>query len=136
MPGARKAPSLRVCAKCGAGGAELLGIVGQATTFVARLAIIRISRQTRSIGDLFRGSQQRYPVTMPDAAIDSQQEHDPSRNDLASPSFQEVRQPGAATGAVARRAGLGSGNLLAYAKRPGTGSPTCASRLMWNWREK
>ena len=46
----------RVCAKCGAGGVGLLGIVVQATTFVARLAIIRISRQTRSIGGLFRGS--------------------------------------------------------------------------------
>jgi hypothetical protein len=38
----------RVCAKCGAGGVGLLGIVVRATTFVARLAIIRISRQTRS----------------------------------------------------------------------------------------
>ena len=36
LPGARKAPSLGVCAKRGAGGVGLLGIVVQATTFVAR----------------------------------------------------------------------------------------------------
>jgi len=39
---ARKAPSLRVAAKCGVCFVALLGIVGQATTFVARLAFIRI----------------------------------------------------------------------------------------------
>ena len=31
--------------------------------------------------------------TMPDAAIDSQQEHDPSRNDLASLLFKEFANP-------------------------------------------
>ena len=39
---ARNAPSLRAAAQCGACFAALLGIVGRATTFVARLAFIRI----------------------------------------------------------------------------------------------
>ncbi len=39
---ARKAPSLRVAAKCGVCIVTLLGIVVPATTFVARLASIRI----------------------------------------------------------------------------------------------
>jgi hypothetical protein len=53
---ARKAPSLRVSAKCGACFVALLGIVAQATTFVARLASIRILPATQSARDLFRGS--------------------------------------------------------------------------------
>src|SRR5438045_3290906 len=53
---ARKAPSLRVAAKCGACFVALLGIVAQATTFVARLALIRILPATQSAWDLFRGS--------------------------------------------------------------------------------
>ena len=76
---------------------------------------------------LHRRLVQRFPTTL--SGHDARCRHRfaararPSRNDLASPSFRGVRQPGATTGAVARRAGLGSGNLLAYAKRPGTGSP-------------
>jgi len=53
---ARKAPSLWVAAKCGACFVALLGIVAQATTFVARLAFIRILPATQSAWDLFRGS--------------------------------------------------------------------------------
>src|SRR5256885_6077454 len=53
---ARKAPSLRVAAKCGACFVALFGIVAQATTFVARLAFIRILPATQSAWDLFRGS--------------------------------------------------------------------------------
>src|SRR5213594_1937552 len=53
---ARKAPSLRVAAKCGACFVALLGIVAQATTFVARLAFIRILPATQSARDPFRGS--------------------------------------------------------------------------------
>ena len=45
---ARKAPSLWVAAKCGACFVALLGIVAQATTFVARLAVIRILPATQS----------------------------------------------------------------------------------------
>src|SRR6266436_9770870 len=47
---------LRVAAKCGACFVALLGIVAQATTFVARLAFIRILPATQSARDLFRGS--------------------------------------------------------------------------------
>jgi hypothetical protein len=47
---------IRVAAKCGACVVALLGIVGQATTFVARLAFIRILPATQSAWDLFRGS--------------------------------------------------------------------------------
>src|SRR2546425_4266188 len=53
---AGKAPSLRVAAKCGACFVALLGIVTQATTFVARLAFIRILPATQSAWDSFRGS--------------------------------------------------------------------------------
>src|SRR6266536_3617648 len=53
---ARKAPSLWVAAKCGACFVALLGIIVQATTFVARLAFIRILPATQSAWDLFRGS--------------------------------------------------------------------------------
>jgi len=56
---ARKAPSLRVAAKCGACFIALLGIVVQTTTFVARLAFIRILSATQSAWDLFRGSLAR-----------------------------------------------------------------------------
>src|SRR6266436_5213143 len=47
---------IRVAAKCGACFVALLGIVAQATTFVARLAFIRILPATQSAWDLFRGS--------------------------------------------------------------------------------
>src|SRR2546426_8508147 len=47
---------LRVAAKCGACFVALLGIVAQTTTFVARLAFIRILAATQSAWDLFRGS--------------------------------------------------------------------------------
>ena len=47
---------MRVAAKCGACFVGLLGIVAQATTFVARLAFIRILPATQSAWDLFRGS--------------------------------------------------------------------------------
>ena len=53
---ARKAPSLRVAAKCGVCVVALLGFVVQATTFVARLASIRILPATRFTKDLIRGS--------------------------------------------------------------------------------
>src|SRR5437867_961554 len=67
---ARKAPSLRVAAKCGACFVALFGIIAQATTFVARLAFIRILPATQSAWDLFRGSlgslaqQRRHPGTL------------------------------------------------------------------------
>src|SRR3989441_2936453 len=47
---------MRVAAKCGACFVGLLGIVAQATTFVARLAFIRILPATQSAWDSFRGS--------------------------------------------------------------------------------
>ncbi len=47
---------IRVATKCGACFVALLGIVAQATTFVARLAFIRILPATQSAWDLFRGS--------------------------------------------------------------------------------
>ena len=47
---------IRVAAKCGACFVALLGFVGQATTFVARLAFIRILPATQSAWGLFRGS--------------------------------------------------------------------------------
>src|SRR5206468_8050088 len=47
---------IRVAAKCGACFVALLGIVAQATTFVARLAFIRILPATQSAWDSFRGS--------------------------------------------------------------------------------
>src|SRR5207249_7200908 len=47
---------IRVAAKCGACFVALLGIVAQTTTFVARLAFIRILPATQSAWDLFRGS--------------------------------------------------------------------------------
>ena len=47
---------IRVAAKCGACFVAPLGIVGQATTFVARLAFIRILPATQSAWGLFRGS--------------------------------------------------------------------------------
>ncbi len=53
---ARKAPSLRVAAKCGICVVALLGFVVLATTFVARLAFIRILPATQSVEDLIRGS--------------------------------------------------------------------------------
>jgi Flp pilus assembly protein TadB len=53
---ARKAPSLRVAAKCGVCGVALLGVVVLATTFVVRLASICILPATQSVEDLIRGS--------------------------------------------------------------------------------
>ena len=53
---ARKAPSLRVAAKCGVCVVALLGFVGSTTTFVARLASIRILPATQVAKDLIRGS--------------------------------------------------------------------------------
>src|SRR5712692_3284447 len=53
---ARRAPSLRVAAKCGVCVVALLGFVGSTTTFVARLASIRILPATQSAEDLIRGS--------------------------------------------------------------------------------
>src|SRR5438093_9980586 len=47
---------MRVAAKCGACFVALLGIVAQATTFVASLALIRILPATQPAWDLFRGS--------------------------------------------------------------------------------
>ena len=48
-------PSLRVAAKCGVCVVALLGFVVLATTFVARLASIRILPATQSTEDLIRG---------------------------------------------------------------------------------
>ncbi len=59
-----KASSRRVAAKSGACCVALLGFVDRTTTFVARLAIIRILLATRSTEDLFSGSL--MPV-MPDS---------------------------------------------------------------------
>jgi hypothetical protein len=56
MQTARKAPSLRVAAKCGVCIVALLGFVVLATTFVARLASIRILPATQFAEDLIRGS--------------------------------------------------------------------------------
>jgi len=53
---ARKAPSLRVAVKCGVCIVALLGFVVLATTFVARLAFIRILPATQSAADLIRDS--------------------------------------------------------------------------------
>ena len=53
---ARQTPSRRVAAKLGGCCVALLGFVGQATTFVARLAIIPILPATRSTEDWFSGS--------------------------------------------------------------------------------
>jgi uncharacterized membrane protein len=47
---------MRVAANCGVRIVALLGIVVQATTFVARLATIRILPATRFTKDLIRGS--------------------------------------------------------------------------------
>ena len=47
---------IRVAAKCAVCIVALLGLVVQATTFVARLASIRILPATQSVGDLVRGS--------------------------------------------------------------------------------
>jgi len=52
----RQPPSLRVAAKCGVCVVALLGFVVLATTFVARLASIRILPATQSAWDLIRGS--------------------------------------------------------------------------------
>src|SRR6266849_102848 len=49
-------PSLRVAAKCGVCVVALLGFVARTTTFVARLASIRILPATQSAEDLIRGS--------------------------------------------------------------------------------
>ena len=49
-------PSFRVAVKCGVCVVALLGFVVQATTFVARLASIRILPATQSVEDLIRGS--------------------------------------------------------------------------------
>ncbi len=54
LPG--QAPSLRVAVKCGVCVVALLGFVVPATTFVARLASIRILPATQSAEDLNRGS--------------------------------------------------------------------------------
>ncbi|MGH8744334.1 MAG: hypothetical protein ACREUY_08660, partial [Burkholderiales bacterium] len=53
-------PSLRVAAKCGVYVVALLGFVGSTTTFVARLASIRILPATQSVGDLIRGSMSGF----------------------------------------------------------------------------
>ncbi len=53
---AQKAPSLRVAVKCGVCVVALLGFVVLATTFVARLASIRILPATQSAEDLIGGS--------------------------------------------------------------------------------
>src|SRR6266508_1703840 len=53
---------IRVAAKCGACFVALLGIVAQATTFVARLAFIRILPATQSAWDLFRGSRTQVAI--------------------------------------------------------------------------
>ncbi len=53
---ARKAPSHRVTVKSDACCVAFLGFVGQATTCVARLAIIHILPATRSTENLFSGS--------------------------------------------------------------------------------
>ena len=53
---ARKALSLRVAAKCSVCIVALLGFVVLATTFVARLAFIRILPATQSAKGLIRGS--------------------------------------------------------------------------------
>jgi hypothetical protein len=52
----RQPPSLRVAAKCGVCIVALLGFVVLATTFVARLASIRILPATQFAADLIRGS--------------------------------------------------------------------------------
>ena len=52
----RQPPSLRVAAKCGVCIVALLGFVVRATTFVARLAFIRILPATQFAEDLIRGS--------------------------------------------------------------------------------
>src|SRR2546427_12952068 len=54
---------IQVAAKCGGCFGAFLGIVAKATTFVARLAFIRILPATQSAWDLFRGSSgvQRIP---------------------------------------------------------------------------
>ena len=49
-------PSLRVAAKCSVCIVALLGVVVLATTFVARLASLRILPATQSAEDLIRGS--------------------------------------------------------------------------------
>ena len=67
MPCARIAPSLRVAAKCGVCGVALLGFVGPATTFVARLASIRILPATQFAEDLIRGSLVAFKFLGPDA---------------------------------------------------------------------
>src|SRR6266403_4019338 len=53
---------MRVAAKSGARFVALLGIVVQATTFVALRAIIPISRATRSAWGLCRGSLNRHKL--------------------------------------------------------------------------
>ena len=57
-------PSLRVAAKCGVCVVALLGFVVRATTFVARLASIRILPATQSAEDLIRGSLSPLPVML------------------------------------------------------------------------
>jgi len=49
-------PVPRVAVKCGVCVVAFLGVVVQATTFVARLASIRILPATQSAEDLIRGS--------------------------------------------------------------------------------
>jgi len=51
-----KPPSLRVAAKCGVCVVALLGFVVLATSFVARLASLRILPTTQFAEDLIRGS--------------------------------------------------------------------------------
>jgi hypothetical protein len=63
---ARKAPSLRVAVKCGVCGVALLGFVVRATTFVARLASIRILPATQSAEDLIKGSLVTFKFLAPD----------------------------------------------------------------------
>jgi hypothetical protein len=59
-----KPSSLRVAVTCGVCVVALLGIVVPATTFVARLASIRILPATQPAEDLIRGSlTQQLPAT-------------------------------------------------------------------------
>ncbi|MGH8711859.1 MAG: hypothetical protein ACREVA_11215, partial [Burkholderiales bacterium] len=57
---AEKPRPIRVSAQCGACVVALLVLKLRLGTFVARLAIIRIAPETRSAGDLIRGST--YPT--------------------------------------------------------------------------
>src|SRR6266511_3270452 len=72
-----------VAAKCGACFVALLGIVAQATPFVARLAFIRILPATQSAWDLFRGSLRVILPSTARAAGESEDEGLVGREPLA-----------------------------------------------------